>query len=74
MMNDVDSAKSQKLENQVLELWDRIYQKWMSTSETVGPKVTATAVEHSWQSFVNDLQKSSGNFYLIVLRKISQFS
>lgn len=59
-MNDADSAQSEKLENQVLELWDRIYQSWMTSSESNGPKVTEDAVKNSWDAFVNDLQKSPG--------------
>lgn len=59
-MSDVDPAKSEKFEKQVLELWDRIYQTWM-TGNGHGPKVTQEAVQHSWDTFVNDIQKSPGN-------------
>lgn len=60
MMSDVDSAKSQKLENQMLELWDRVYQNWMSSNDSNGPKVTEDAVKTSWEDFINDIQKSPG--------------
>lgn len=60
MMNDVDSAKSAKLENQVLELWDRAYQSWMSVDDGNGPKVTQVAVETSWNAFLDDIKKSPG--------------
>ncbi|KAI4468773.1 transmembrane protein [Holotrichia oblita] len=63
IMSDVDPAKSEKFEKQVLELWDRIYQTWMTTDHN-GPKVTQEAVQHSWDRFVNDIQKSPGDIFL----------
>lgn len=60
MMTNVDSEKSVKLEKQVLELWDRIYQSWMSADGDHGPKVTGAAVLTSWDAFISDLQKSPG--------------
>lgn len=66
-MSDVDSAKSVKLEKQVLELWDRLYQTWMSSEDGHGPKVTQAAVASSWNSFLDDIKKSPGMewFYFI---------
>lgn len=62
VMSDVDPTKSAKLENQVLELFDRIYQTWMSSDNAEhGPKVTQDAIEDSWNTFIDDLQKSPGN-------------
>lgn len=59
VMSDVDPTKSAKLENQVLELFDRIYQTWMSSDNAEhGPKVTQDAIEDSWNTFIDDLQKS----------------
>lgn len=58
VMNDADSMQSEKLEKQVLELWDRIYQSWMTSNESTGPKVTEEAVKNSWDAFVMDIQKS----------------
>lgn len=68
-MSDVDPAKSEKFEKQVLELWDRIYQTWMTTDHN-GPKVTQEAVQHSWDRFVTDIQKSPGIVYLNEIKKI----
>jgi predicted PurR-regulated permease PerM len=64
MMTDVDSAKSEKLEKQVLELWDRVYQSWMSSDDTNGPKVTQDAVRISWENFMSDIQRSPEMFNL----------
>lgn len=64
-MNDVDSAKSIKLEKQVLELWDRVYQTWMSSEDEHGPKVTQAAVETSWNAFLDDIKKSPGRNMLL---------
>lgn len=62
VMTDVESAKSAKLEKQVLELWDRLYQTWMAADDAHGPKVTPNAVQNSWDAFIDDIQKSPGNF------------
>lgn len=60
LMNDVDSSKSEKIENQVLELWDRIYQSWMQSNSPNGPSVSQEAVISSWEAFVADIKKSPG--------------
>lgn len=60
-MTNVESEKSAKLEQQVLDLWDRIYQSWMSSSDSHGPKVTGAAVMSTWEAFITDVQKSPGN-------------
>ncbi|XP_022907141.2 transmembrane protein 245 [Onthophagus taurus] len=58
MMSDVDPHKSEKFEKQVLELWDRVYQSWMTSDDAHGPKVSSEAVQHSWDNFVKDIKKS----------------
>ncbi|KAK9875494.1 hypothetical protein WA026_007885 [Henosepilachna vigintioctopunctata] len=62
LMTDVDSAKSEKIERQVLELWDRIYQSWMTSASTNGPTVTQEAVASSWEAFIADIKKSPEMF------------
>lgn len=67
MMTNVDLKKSEKLERQVLELWDRLYQTWMMNSSLDndhGPKVTHDAVRTSWHEFLSDIQKSPEMFNL----------
>lgn len=61
-MVNVDDAKSAKLEKQVLELWDRLYQTWMSSDNVHGPQVTSAAIQYSWNAFVEDIQKSPEMF------------
>lgn len=41
-----------------MELWDRVYQNWMSSNDSHGPKVSEDAVKSSWEEFINDVQKS----------------
>ncbi|KAK5647698.1 hypothetical protein RI129_002590 [Pyrocoelia pectoralis] len=62
MVNNVDDAKSAKLEKQVLELWDRLYQNWMSSDNVHGPQVTTAAIQYSWNAFIDDIQKSPEMF------------
>ncbi|XP_059481868.1 transmembrane protein 245 isoform X2 [Neocloeon triangulifer] len=56
----VETARAAQLEQQVLELWDRLYQVWVMSSavnddKTQGPVVTSDAVLSSWDSLVSRL-------------------
>ncbi|KAK7867585.1 hypothetical protein R5R35_014791 [Gryllus longicercus] len=58
-LKDVDPEKASQLEEQVLQLWDRIYQAWMtSNNAAIGPKVTTSAIYASFDSLVEDVQKT----------------
>ncbi|KAK4885062.1 hypothetical protein RN001_001333 [Aquatica leii] len=62
LVNDVDNVKSAKLEKQVLELWDRLYQTWMSSDNVHGPQVTTAAIQYSFDAFMDDIKKSPEMF------------
>lgn len=59
-MKDVDDQKADQLEKQILDLWDRVYQAWMMSSQeaSVGPAVTPGAVFASWDNFMDGVQKT----------------
>lgn len=64
MLKNADADKADLLEQRVLELWDRVYQAWMTSSSDVpgafGPKVSSSAVYASWESFLDGVMKTPG--------------
>ncbi|RZF38928.1 hypothetical protein LSTR_LSTR015708 [Laodelphax striatellus] len=59
--DDIPPEKSEGIVQTVLELWDRTYQYWIASTlekQSMGPKVTSTAVFDSWGRFVNGFQKT----------------
>ncbi|KAG8226008.1 hypothetical protein J437_LFUL015934 [Ladona fulva] len=61
LLGSEESEAREKLESQVLELWDRVYQAWVmgSSSNTAnGPHVTDEAVLSSWDNLLDTVKKT----------------
>lgn len=64
ILKEGDPEKVNRVEQQILELWDRVYQSWVSGhfASAVGPQVDGSAVQDSWDNFVNDMSSTPGVF------------
>ncbi|XP_035449271.2 transmembrane protein 245 isoform X2 [Spodoptera frugiperda] len=64
ILKEGDPEKINRVEQQILELWDRVYQSWVSGhfTSTVGPQVDGAAIQDSWDNLVNDVSNAPGMF------------
>ncbi|XP_022817755.1 transmembrane protein 245 isoform X1 [Spodoptera litura] len=64
ILKEGDPEKINRVEQQILELWDRVYQSWVSGhfASTVGPQVDGAAIQDSWDNLVNDVSNAPGMF------------
>ncbi|XP_050551421.1 transmembrane protein 245 isoform X4 [Spodoptera frugiperda] len=62
ILKEGDPEKINRVEQQILELWDRVYQSWVSGhfTSTVGPQVDGAAIQDSWDNLVNDVSNAPG--------------
>ncbi|XP_046673239.1 transmembrane protein 245 [Homalodisca vitripennis] len=75
MMTGVSQEKTEELEKRALEVWDRVYQAWMMSTietESVGPKVTSSAVYQTWDHFLDAMHKTPELVSMNALTQLAQ--
>ncbi|OWR54388.1 hypothetical protein KGM_202248 [Danaus plexippus plexippus] len=61
ILKEGDPEKIARVEQQVLEIWDRVYQSWVSGMfAQSGPQMDGSAVQESWDNFVLEAGTSGG--------------
>ena len=61
LVKDLEPAKAELMERKVVELWDRLYQAWMMSNDSVdmiGPTVDIEAAYSVWESFKDSFGKT----------------
>ncbi|XP_026314827.1 transmembrane protein 245 isoform X2 [Hyposmocoma kahamanoa] len=64
ILKEGDADKIARVEQQILEIWDRLYQSWVSGhfAAQVGPQVDQSAIQDSWDNFVSDVTNTPDIF------------
>ncbi|CAG4954205.1 unnamed protein product [Parnassius apollo] len=64
ILKEGDPDKIGRVEEQILEIWDRVYQSWVSLHfpGNSGPQVDSSAVQDSWDNFVTNVSHTPGLF------------